>query len=46
MSKAETMLTLYGEMLDLINCLQIDEGRAEPKSVNNYTDMASALLIE
>jgi hypothetical protein len=30
MSKQETMCTRYGEMLDMISCLSIYEGRAEP----------------
>lgn len=31
MSRQEAMLTLYGEMRDLIDCKAIAEGRAKPK---------------
>lgn len=31
MSRKETLLTLYGEMRDLIDCREIAEGRAKPK---------------
>lgn len=31
MSRKEVMLTLYGEMRDLIDCKAIAEGRAKPK---------------
>lgn len=46
MDKKESMVLTYGEMMDLINCYNVEMGRAEPKSINRYDDMASALLLE
>lgn len=31
MSKRETLLTGYGEMMDLIDCMAIESGGADPK---------------
>lgn len=32
MSRKESLLTLYGEMRDLIDCKTIAEGKAKPKA--------------
>ena len=33
MSREETMNTIYGEMRDMITCLSIYNGSAEPKAI-------------
>lgn len=37
MSKQEILITPYGEMLDMIACLAIYEGNAEPKTKHKWT---------
>ena len=41
MRRQEILVTRYGEMMDLISCLSIYEGNAEP--VNKITDVKSIL---
>lgn len=38
------MVTRYGEMMDLISCLSIYEGNAEP--VNKITDVQTILRMK
>ena len=41
MSRQEIMITPFGEMQDMISCLSIYEGLAEPKKIKkkwNYDD--------
>lgn len=45
MSKAEIMATRYGEMLDMIACLAIAEGRAEPKQKPRVYTFDEALAL-
>lgn len=43
MGRQETLTTTFGEMMDLISCLSIYEGNAEPARTHTTTDMATIL---
>lgn len=46
MDRRETLVTRFGEMQDLINCLSIDEGTALPKKTKKvYTDFDQAIKL-
>lgn len=44
MERQEILDTLYGEMMDMIACLSIYEGRAEPKK-ERITDFETAMKM-
>lgn len=44
MEKREIYVTPYGEMIDMINCMAIDNGAAKPKrKARRYTDFEQAI---
>lgn len=46
MSREETMLTRYGEMLDLMNCMAIYNGGAEQKAKKKrITSFTEAMML-
>ncbi len=46
MTRQEILITLYGEMRDMIACLLIDEGRAEYKAPPRKWDIFEALALK
>ena len=46
MQRQEILVTLYGEMRDMIACLLIDEGRAEYKAPPKKWDIFEALALD
>lgn len=45
MSRRETLTTTYGEMLDMIACMAISSGHAEPLDKNTITRLEEALEV-
>lgn len=45
MSRRETLTTVYGEMLDMIACMAISSGHAEPLDKNTITRLEDALEV-
>lgn len=46
MQRQEIVITRYGEMVDMINCLFIFKGYAEPKRIPyTITDYSSAIQM-
>ena len=45
MSRRETLTTTYGEMLDLLACMAIAGGHAEPLNKNMISRLEDALEV-
>lgn len=45
MTKQDIMFTRYGEMLDMISCLAIDEGRASYKPPKKHWKFEEVMLL-
>jgi len=45
MSRRETLTTTYGEMLDMIACMAISSGHAEPIDKNMISRLEDALEV-
>lgn len=45
MSRAETFSMKWGEMLDLINCMSIHQGGAEPKARKKKLSFEEAIKL-
>lgn len=46
MTKAEILITRYGEMLDMITCLAIYNGNAEPKKRKHVYTFDEAINLD